>query len=523
MCVNKRWITNKYNGQRLYVSCGHCPACLQQKADARAKRIKANYPDTNDGTIAIMFTLSYANKFVPYILPQDIDEWRKFRDAEISRGLIKDSFFGYKGLKEDELCFSHDSLRLDIYRDYSCRLVRGKKRYRHNEEKPLFAFTSKGIKYVYKFTRRWFGNAVIDELKTLDYGCANPYSLPPLQNDVEGILPSRIGVCYYPDFQLFIKRLRQNLKRKYGIYDKFSYYSCSEYGGKSSRPHFHVLLFTKAELYSVFKRAINESWPYDYCNAERKCIQIAINAASYVASYVNCSNVVPEIFQNSKVRQKHSYSQGFGMARESYSLDSVYKSFLRHDFTENRQVLVGHTLFDVVSVIPAYVLGRYAPKFKGYSRLTTDELFDIYYNPFQLNKYARWCEMDNEQLRAAKVAIQNKMRIWLNAGYDRYTFALFCSRCWSVRSSNTLRISLEKVDNWWYHYYNILDYYSGDVSSLSLDDWMFSMPPDLDIIVNPCEFPEDSNIHNYYYAKYFLYSKKKEIIDVVTCDKYAYN
>lgn len=40
------------------------------------------------------------------------------------------------------------------------------------------------------------------------------------------------------DFQLFMKRLRKHLKKK-----KISFFMCGEYGDKTHRPHFHVILF----------------------------------------------------------------------------------------------------------------------------------------------------------------------------------------------------------------------------------------------------------------------------------------
>ena len=48
MCTNQREIVNKYTGHRLYVKCGHCPACLQEKAAYRVSRIKAQNSDSTE-------------------------------------------------------------------------------------------------------------------------------------------------------------------------------------------------------------------------------------------------------------------------------------------------------------------------------------------------------------------------------------------------------------------------------------------------------------------------------------------
>lgn len=44
------------------------------------------------------------------------------------------------------------------------------------------------------------------------------------------------------DLQLFIKRLRKYIKYHYDI-DNIKYYACGEYGDKSERPHYHLILF----------------------------------------------------------------------------------------------------------------------------------------------------------------------------------------------------------------------------------------------------------------------------------------
>lgn len=59
-------------------------------------------------------------------------------------------------------------------------------------------------------------------------------------------LPRNNGVptVFYPDIQIFMKRLRANLHYMYGDKaPKIRYFVCTEYGGKTFRPHFHVILY----------------------------------------------------------------------------------------------------------------------------------------------------------------------------------------------------------------------------------------------------------------------------------------
>lgn len=87
MCTNKRFITNPYTGERLFVNCGHCPSCLQQKANKVAQRIRSSI---NDDDVVISLTLTYDNRFIPYVKRSDVEnpncyELPIYRDFEVRR------------------------------------------------------------------------------------------------------------------------------------------------------------------------------------------------------------------------------------------------------------------------------------------------------------------------------------------------------------------------------------------------------------------------------------------------------
>lgn len=129
------------------------------------------------------------------------------------------------------------------------------------------------------------------------------------------------------DYQAFLDRLRDYLRRyckDNGYqYEKIRYFICGEYGPKHYRPHFHLLLFLKSDLYtkssehtlsefpdwtwskrednppqgtdilSVCEYYIRKSWTYgavdcDYTKGE---------CSSYVAGYVNGFGNLPRVFQ----------------------------------------------------------------------------------------------------------------------------------------------------------------------------------------------------------------------------------
>lgn len=64
MCVNQRYIINPYTKRSLFVKCGKCPACLQEKAIHRVRRIKNTETDALD---CMMVSLTYARGCAPYI------------------------------------------------------------------------------------------------------------------------------------------------------------------------------------------------------------------------------------------------------------------------------------------------------------------------------------------------------------------------------------------------------------------------------------------------------------------------
>ncbi len=81
------------------------------------------------------------------------------------------------------------------------------------------------------------------------------------------------------DAQLFIKRLRSNAKRRYGI-TYLRYYICGEYGSLRGRPHYHAIIFGLPSN-SITEQLVSDSWNFGFvkigCLTER--------SAAYVAGY----------------------------------------------------------------------------------------------------------------------------------------------------------------------------------------------------------------------------------------------
>lgn len=87
------------------------------------------------------------------------------------------------------------------------------------------------------------------------------------------------------DLQLFLKRLRKLLGER-----RIKYFACGEYGEKTQRPHYHLILFG-VSLNDTDKQCVKLSWPYSDWTVKEIC-QGAFGlvepfSVAYVAGYID--------------------------------------------------------------------------------------------------------------------------------------------------------------------------------------------------------------------------------------------
>lgn len=323
MCRNSKYIYNQYIHKSLLVSCGKCDACLQQKANARANRIRNH---GSEGSLCLFLTLTYDNKYVPYIKKDDLLAARTVNDSR-TLGVLS----------------------VPVYRDYTVRSYLGKD------------YTSRLYKPICSITDTSFSDFTFIPYLTKKRNC--------------------MGVIYYDDVQNFIKRLRINLKRDLNYNEKITYYAVGEYGGKKYRPHFHLLVYFPKGTEETLRPYIIKSWPFGDMSRSRKRIQTAINAASYVAGYVNKSADLPKVLQVDSIRQKHSHSFHFGTDVHCFSLPAILEKVKRGDCSYSREVVKDDVPVLVDVPYPNYVISRYFPKPKGNYLFTDCEISQLLLNP----------------------------------------------------------------------------------------------------------------------------------------------
>lgn len=311
MCTNQRLIFTKYSKRPMYVKCGHCPACLQEKA---AKRVKRIHDNTTDNLVVLMVALTYSRGTAPFILRSDAE---LFAEGKLDT--------------------------LNVYRECTIRKVRKPSNYDDYNQ-------------VYKRVNK---RVLLDSID-FDVSC----SLDKTKD--LAFEEGKIGVCFYKDVQRFLARLRLNLKRVYKYEGKISVYVCSELGSRSLRPHFHLLIFIEKSAETLLRSAVISSWPFSNLARFPRAIERSYRAASYVASYVNQSSKFPLFFKH-YFKLQHSYSKGFGFNNKKYSLEYILEKFskgsLKYAVARSEKGIIRIT--DVP--FPSYVINRYFPRFKGYT------------------------------------------------------------------------------------------------------------------------------------------------------------
>lgn len=447
MCTHQRNVFNPYTLTSFMCKCGKCPACLQEKAYKRSYRIKI---ESQPGVIGLFVTLTYDRSSCPFVLLEDIEEQKDI---------------------------------LPIYREFKTRRVR-----RH---------TSKGLQYLDK---RTYSLQHLDDIVLPDYDSfsfSDGHCLRPL-----AYRPNHIGVCYYPDVQLFKKRLAINLKRLYNYERPYKMYSCSEYGETTSRPHFHLLIFIRPQDEALFRTAISQAWPFADKRRTARYIEVSRDCSNYVASYVN-SPVSLHQFLSKNAPSKHSYSKGFGMASKLFSLDSILEKISRRDLSYLRGVGKKGMETYVRIPIPKFVINRYFPLFKGFSRFTDVEVYDVLrsFTGYRRNVHTPLISLD--KLQSIQYTSEDLMRIGvrLSNAFERYCKLLNIERslssredyirsfvdAWKVYKATGLRLWYEddSVDRK-YKYDNI-----GSIGLLDVQptiDYLSQSPAPW--IENPNEFPQ---------------------------------
>lgn len=435
MCTKQRWIWNRYARKNVLVKCGKCEACLQEKACLRSNRIRNN---VCSGEVCLFITLTYAPQYLPYI-----------KKSELKDAIDFDNNF--------DVCIYRDA---DVYvRSQGGRFVRR---------------AEVGTRVLFSVFVDW------------DYRKRNDVAA---LRSARGLSSDKVGVCYNPDFQNFIKRLKVNVQRHYGKDPtKLSYFYCSELGGYTERPHFHALLFIPSDDEEEYRRAVVEAWPYADSYRTEKYVELARDAASYVSSYVNCVSRSKPLFTLHVFKPSHHYSKAFGTRLDCFSLPSLLEKKRRGDmfyYIERK----GDAVRSVAPLpIPEYVVNRFFPKFVGVSAISLHALERILLQPADVGFILKKGWLDNpvydihpKQLYSVYVRLENCYEYYHKVtGKSRFDYMIDYKEIWNAHFAAVMRFihddTLHVID-YENFYSNAIDVYESRVNAPTLSQ--------LDMQVNP--------------------------------------
>lgn len=261
-CLHPIKVFNKYTNDVIYVPCGHCYSCLKNKSNrdtALAMNIASNFK------YCYFVWLSYEDRYLPYLEVSSITP-------------IDDSRSNYTFISVDrDLCIPVSNGKDRIIRDVP------------------FGFA-------HSMTSSEYQDIIVKSHGRYDF--LRKSVVYPRFEDCD----NRIPYCNTSDCQKFLKRLRFHSKKKYN--EEIRFYGVSEYGPRTYRPHWHLLLFFNSdELASVIQQFVSESWSY----GRTTCELSRGGSASYVASYVNSNVCLPTLYlQHKEIRARSFHSKGYG-------------------------------------------------------------------------------------------------------------------------------------------------------------------------------------------------------------------
>lgn len=298
-------------------SCRNCECCVVERANSLSHRIMNELGYLNSGQITYFVTLTYSNEYLPVVYEDDI---------------------------------KHDVAII----------------YRSN--------TGEVLEDVSSYSSCWY-----DSLNFSTSLSSKVFVLPD-KDDFHWKTRS-IGVIYFRDIQLFLKRLNRFFSRTHYGYSQFRFYVSAEYGESTYRPHFHFL-FTTSIPAKIFKFAIASCWTYcDYGSLERHLrrkgrhwFEVAIKPAKYVSTYLCDGFNLPMFYKLPVWRQKKSHSKYYGFANPDFSIHQVYAHLREANLQYFREYYdkSGQYHGDFVQY-PSYVIHRFFPKIKRYAWLSHDD------------------------------------------------------------------------------------------------------------------------------------------------------
>lgn len=322
ICQHKTKVFDKERNIFVYYPCGICDVCRQKKSAYVAKKVDSQLKIS---TYCYLITLSYHDDFLPLA---------KFvYDKDSNMYHIKtccDRFVTPSG--ETDVTLMSLPVSLSTIEMYD-KLLSFRSPYANYDELSIPILNYYDVKCFFKRFRK-----LLDTLYK----------------------PTKSDKKENPEGAQRLQEIRDACK--------FSYFVCSEYGGRYKRPHYHVLLFANTPLVmqafesanssSPFtisdKDVYNSLWPFGSTNIQP--IEDSKGAASYVSGYVSLSDSNDDFYSLSPIRPRARHSKNFGKEFLYNFADNLqdFANLSPSDFVEHSELFKGKNVklsevFEVVT------------------------------------------------------------------------------------------------------------------------------------------------------------------------------
>lgn len=334
MCLNKVPVLNKETNIVQYYPCGHCSQCINNKVRKYVSMCDNQFELSK---YCLFVTPTYAPQFLPEIYVDSFKENDKYHVIQYAKTKRVQDYFGSEILEER----SFDNLV--SYEKYVRPLLYNK----FNLDKNTFGFLFRPD--VQRFIKR-----------------------------VRERLTNHLSKLY---FNKSFKKLNQHEKAKIKIQvEDLKVFISGEYGPKTFRPHYHILLFCNYEsTYDFIFNNVGSLWKFGLVDVQCATRQ----ASNYVSGYVNSYVYTPSLLKTSFARPFSQHSLFLGV-----NVDKEYnKKIHENDYRTIRERLcVRNGLFQHYSY-PSSLENLLYPKTYRFSCSTDYQLLRRYECYKQLSEY----------------------------------------------------------------------------------------------------------------------------------------
>lgn len=365
------------------VPCGHCVQCLQKKVSATTLLLDL---ESQRNAYVEEINLTYNDSCIPYI---------DFNDDSLA------SFCSGQPTEVFPVKFG------------SSRKIR-----KYNPRTKEYYITKEKISdFGTSFPSDWSHYLSIYNSRVDEY-----YTRFPERKRGISRFKNHVPILYAPDLKKYLYRLRQYLKKHYGIEIRF--FAVGEYGSNSLRPHWHILLFHNSVKLRQSFRDVIDLVGHTPKNPRQCCRELYLcplwlhgdtttkctdkHCSSYVAGYFNQHGNNSPLLKEFPSKAYHSQFLGMGKISEPQKVDFVkenWQSFI------SRSVVSKQGIRKDVSVSSA-LYSQLDCRFTGNAAYNVPETYtllsDVFsiYNSTQVN-YNNEVELYNFYLSLYKFNFTN--------------------------------------------------------------------------------------------------------------------